>query len=116
MRPLPTPFQALLSACLDPETFTEEDLALWQALERHARLGGEVLDLSAHGEALRRVPEALMESFADTCRASPWRLKVLCLPIGLAAAQPSWLGAFPWAQCLTDPEWDAEAAPEARAA
>lgn len=110
MSPLPSPFQALLSACLDPETLTAEDLSLWQALDEHARLGGEELDLSAHREAVLRVPEALMEAFADACRASRRRLKVLRLPAGLAV-MPRWVGAFAWAEHLTGPGLRDTAAP-----
>ncbi len=115
MRPPPaTAFQAIQSACLDPETFTLEDLALWQALDEHTRLGGEVLDLSAHAVALCRAPEALMEAFADVCRAAPRRLKILYLPADLVALP--WLGALPWVERLTAPGPQEAPAPEARAA
>ena len=102
MSPLTIAFEAVQSGCLDPETFTTEDLALWQALEDHLRHGGEALDLSAHGEALRRAPEELMEAFADACRLCQRRAKALHLPDGLAAL-PSWVEAFPWVERITAP-------------
>ena len=97
-----TRFLALQLTCLDPETFTLADFALWHTLEEHVCHGGEVLDLSAHGEALRRAPDELMEAFADACRLFQRRAKVLYLPAGLSAL-PSWLGAFPWVDRLMAP-------------
>lgn len=61
-----------------------------------------MLDLSAHGEALRRAPDELMEAFADACRLFQRRAKVLHLPAGLSAL-PSWVDAFPWAERITAP-------------
>lgn len=115
MSPPPaTAFQAIRSACLDPEAFTLEDLALWRALDEHARLGGDALDLSAHAEALRRAPEALMEAFADACRAPPRRLRVLLLPADLPT--PPWVDALPWVERRAAPGQDTMPAPEALAA
>ena len=106
-------FMALQLTCLDPETFTLADFALWHALEEHICRGGEVLDLSAHGEALCRAPEELMEAFADACRQFQRRAKTLHLPAGLAA-MPSWVDALPWVEHLTAPGLaDAPAAPSA---
>lgn len=61
-----------------------------------------MLDLSAHGEALRRAPDELMEAFADACRLFQRRAKVLHLPAGLSAL-PSWVDAFPWVERITAP-------------
>ena len=106
-------FLGLQLTCLDPETFTLADFALWHALEEHICDGGEVLDLSAHGEALGRAPEELMEAFADACRQFQRRAKALHLPAGLAA-MPSWVDALPWVEHLTAPGLaDAPAAPSA---
>jgi len=95
-------FQALQLAWLDPDTFTLADFALWHALEEHICQGGDVLDLSAHGEALVRVPDELMEAFADACRLFQRRATALHLPVGLTAL-PSWVDAFPWIERITAP-------------
>ncbi len=102
MRPPFTAFEAVWSTRLDPETFVSEDLALCRALDEHIRHGGDVLDLSAHGDALRRAPDELMEAFADACRLFQRRANVLRLPAGLAAL-PSWVGALPWIEHLMAP-------------
>lgn len=107
-----TRFLTLQLSCLDPDTFTLADFALWHALEEHVCHGGEVLDLSAHGEALRRAPEELMEAFADACRLLRRRAKVLHLPACLSAL-PSWVGALPWIERLTAPGLAGAPAPTA---
>ncbi len=95
-------FLTLQLSCLDSEAFTLADFALWHTLEEHICHGGDVLDLSAHEEALRRAPDELMEAFADACRLFRRRAKALHLPAGLPAL-PSWLGALPWIEHLTAP-------------
>jgi len=104
-------FLALQRSCLDPETFTLADFALWHALEDHICHGGEVLDLSAHGEALAHAPDELMEAFADACRLFRRRAKALHLPAGLKAL-PSWVAALPWIEQLTAPGLSGAPAPQ----
>jgi len=111
MSPLPIAFEAVQADCLDPETFTTEDLELWRALEEHVRHGGEVLDLSAHSEALHRVPAELMEAFADACRLFQRRATALHLPVDLTAL-PSWVEAFPWVERITPPGLAGAPAPQ----
>lgn len=95
-------FMALQLTCLDPESSTLADFALWHTLEEHICHGGEVLDLSAHGEALCRAPEELMEAFADACRLFQRRAKLMHLPADLSVL-PAWLEALPWIERLTAP-------------
>ncbi|NIM40531.1 MAG: hypothetical protein GTN84_05930 [Hydrogenophaga sp.] len=95
-------FLALQLIGLDSEAFTLADFALWHTLEEHICHGGEVLDLSAHGDALGRAADELMEAFADACRLFERRAKVLHLPAGLSAL-PSWVDAFPWVERIMAP-------------
>ena len=86
---------------VDPESFTLAEADLREALDGHLRQGSEVLDLRAHGEALASSDE-LMELFADACRRTQRRVRLLLLP-GDLAALPSWVGAFPEAACQVVP-------------
>lgn len=95
---------------IDPESVTLADIELRQALAAHAQHGGEVLDLSAHGEALRHGADELMECFGDACRRAQRLPKVLHLPAGLAAL-PAWVAAFPSVEYLTAPGLVDAAAP-----
>lgn len=87
-------FADLQSRCIDPDTFDAADFELWHALDVHAHQGDPVLDLRCHGEALRRIPDELMEAFFDVCRSHTPTLQAMYLPRELCASA-AWLGACP---------------------
>ncbi len=100
-------FPALEEKCLGSfyerhGEFTEKDRDLWHLLEQFALHGGSVLDLSAHGVALTRVPHEVMEALGEIGQWMEPPLRELLLPPKQSELY-RWTHAFASAERLSLP-------------